>query len=309
MADALERPSAGRRISAGDASSNGASWSMACSRARRSRSGWSPGPTTASRSARSTPAPPTRRRSPAAAPGTPWAIMQRVDHPDPAAANARGAARPRERRDRPGAGVRRLGRRLWLRPRRLGRRRSRACSTASISTPASRSTSISPRRPRTPASADRRAGRSGAASTRRRPTSASASIRSAPRRSRAAARCPGPSWRRDLPRPIADLAAQGFRGPFAVADGRVIHNAGGSEAQELAYVLAVAVAYLRALEAGGIALDAARGMIYFRLAADADQFLTIAKFRALRKLWARVEAGLRARAASPSSSPPKPRGG
>ncbi len=30
-------------------------------------------------------------------------------------------------------------------------------------------------------------------------------------------------------------------------------------------------------------------MIFFRLAADADQFLTMAKFRALRKLWARVE--------------------
>ena len=88
---------------------------------------------------------------------------------------------------------------------------------------------------------------------------------------------------------ISDLAAQGFRGPFAPADGRVIHNAGGSEAQELAYVLAVAVTYLRALETGGIALDAARGMIYFRLAADADEFLTIAKFRALRKLWARIE--------------------
>ena len=29
--------------------------------------------------------------------------------------------------------------------------------------------------------------------------------------------------------------------------------------------------------------------IYFRLAADQDQFLTIAKFRALRKLWARIE--------------------
>ena len=40
----------------------------------------------------------------------------------------------------------------------------------------------------------------------------------------------------------------------------------------------------------GVALDAARRMIFFRLAADADQFLTIAKFRALRKLWARVEA-------------------
>jgi methylmalonyl-CoA mutase len=88
---------------------------------------------------------------------------------------------------------------------------------------------------------------------------------------------------------ISDLAAQGFRGPFAAVDGRAIHNAGGSEAQELAYALAVAVAYLRALEAGGIALDAARSMIYFRLAADVDQFLTIAKFRALRMLWARVE--------------------
>ncbi len=82
---------------------------------------------------------------------------------------------------------------------------------------------------------------------------------------------------------------QGFKGRLAAADGRIIHNAGGSEAQELAYTLAVAVAYLRALEGAGVALDAARGMIEFRLAADADQFLTIAKFRALRALWARVE--------------------
>ncbi len=88
---------------------------------------------------------------------------------------------------------------------------------------------------------------------------------------------------------VGELAAQGFRGPFAVADGRVIHNAGGSEAQELAFALAVAVSYLRTLEGAGIGLDAARRMIYFRFAADADQFLTIAKFRAIRKLWARVE--------------------
>ena len=88
---------------------------------------------------------------------------------------------------------------------------------------------------------------------------------------------------------VQELAGQGFRGPFAVADGRVIHNAGGSEAQELAFALASAVTYLRALEAGGIALDAARRMVYFRLAADAHQFLSIAKFRAIRKLWARVE--------------------
>jgi methylmalonyl-CoA mutase len=88
---------------------------------------------------------------------------------------------------------------------------------------------------------------------------------------------------------LRELTEQGFRGPFAVADGRIIHNAGGSEAQELAFTIASAVEYLRALEASGVALDAARRMIYFRLSADADQFLTMAKFRALRKLWARIE--------------------
>ncbi len=92
-----------------------------------------------------------------------------------------------------------------------------------------------------------------------------------------------------------DLAAQGFRGPFACADGRAVHNAGGSEAQELAFALGNALAYLRALETSGIALEQARRMIFFRLAADADQFLTMAKFRAVRRLWARVEeaSGLR----------------
>ncbi len=88
---------------------------------------------------------------------------------------------------------------------------------------------------------------------------------------------------------IRDLAGQGYHGPFAVADGRIIHNAGGSEAQELAFALAAAVDCLRALDAGGVPLETARGMIYFRLAADADEFLTIAKFRGIRKLWARVE--------------------
>jgi methylmalonyl-CoA mutase len=101
------------------------------------------------------------------------------------------------------------------------------------------------------------------------------------------------SWTEEEPhfgRRSAALAREGFRGKLAVADGRIIHNAGGSEAQELAFVLAVALAYLRALEAEGVSLDVARQMIFFRLAADADQFLTIAKFRSLRKLWARIEA-------------------
>lgn len=88
---------------------------------------------------------------------------------------------------------------------------------------------------------------------------------------------------------VAAIAKQGFRTPLVAADGRIVHNAGGSEAQELAYALAVAVAYLRALDGVGVALDTARNMIGFRLTADADEFLTIAKHRALRMLWARVE--------------------
>src|SRR5438477_231305 len=88
---------------------------------------------------------------------------------------------------------------------------------------------------------------------------------------------------------IKGLAGIGFQGPFAVADGRVIHDAGGSEVQELAFVLAAGVAYLRALEDASVAPEDAQSMLYARLSADADQFLTMAKFRALRLLWARVE--------------------
>ena len=39
---------------------------------------------------------------------------------------------------------------------------------------------------------------------------------------------------------IKGLVGMGFKGPFAVADGRVVHDSGGSEAQELAFVLASA---------------------------------------------------------------------
>jgi methylmalonyl-CoA mutase len=88
---------------------------------------------------------------------------------------------------------------------------------------------------------------------------------------------------------IKKLVGSGFKGPFAVADGRIIHDAGGSEVQELAWVLGVMVSYLRALEDANIPVETARSMIYARLSADADQFLTLAKFRALRLLWARVE--------------------
>ena len=82
----------------------------------------------------------------------------------------------------------------------------------------------------------------------------------------------------------------GFPGRLFMADGRPYHEAGGSEAQELAAVLATALAYLRALEAGGPSSRPPRATpSSFLLVADADEFLTVAKFRALRRLWARVE--------------------
>jgi methylmalonyl-CoA mutase len=102
---------------------------------------------------------------------------------------------------------------------------------------------------------------------------------------------PGP-WHEMAPpfaRNILGLKARGFKGPFALADGSVVHAAGGSEAQELAFALSVAVDYLRAFDAAGISLDEAGAAVAFRLAADADEFLNLAKFRALRKLWARVQ--------------------
>ncbi|MGJ3261784.1 MAG: methylmalonyl-CoA mutase family protein [Salinarimonas sp.] len=88
---------------------------------------------------------------------------------------------------------------------------------------------------------------------------------------------------------LADLSARGFTGRTFLADARPVHEAGAGEAQELAFVLACGVAYLRALEAGGHGLDAARDALSFLLVADADELLGIAKMRALRAVWARVE--------------------
>ncbi|WP_237479469.1 methylmalonyl-CoA mutase family protein [Lichenibacterium dinghuense] len=90
---------------------------------------------------------------------------------------------------------------------------------------------------------------------------------------------------------VGALRDRGLGGRLLRADGRPHHEAGASEAQELAAALAAGVAYLRALDAGGTAPDAARDLLSFTLAADADLFLTVAKLRALRRLWARVEEG------------------
>ncbi|RRO18349.1 methylmalonyl-CoA mutase [Saccharopolyspora rhizosphaerae] len=71
-------------------------------------------------------------------------------------------------------------------------------------------------------------------------------------------------------------------------DALPFHDAGGSDAQELGCSLAAGVTYLRWLTEAGIDLDTAAGQLEFRYAATADQFLTIAKLRAARRLWEQV---------------------
>ena len=92
---------------------------------------------------------------------------------------------------------------------------------------------------------------------------------------------------------LAGLSQRGFTGRAFLADSRPYHEAGASEAQELAATLATGLAYLRALERGGHGLDAARAALSFLLVVDADEFLSVAKLRALRRLWARSRGGLR----------------
>ncbi|MCV7414259.1 methylmalonyl-CoA mutase small subunit [Mycolicibacterium litorale] len=71
-------------------------------------------------------------------------------------------------------------------------------------------------------------------------------------------------------------------------DGPALHNRGASASWELAGAVAAGVSYLRLLEQGGLPIADAVRQISFRLAADDDQFMTIAKLRAARQLWARV---------------------
>src|ERR1700748_3627474 len=71
-------------------------------------------------------------------------------------------------------------------------------------------------------------------------------------------------------------------------DGPAFHKLGANATWELAGSIAAAVAYLRVLTESGLPVAKALAQISFRLAADDDQFLTIAKIRALRRLWARV---------------------
>ncbi|WP_420332799.1 methylmalonyl-CoA mutase family protein [Roseibium sp.] len=95
----------------------------------------------------------------------------------------------------------------------------------------------------------------------------------------------------DLSAMIAGSEASGGTFRTMSADGAVWHNAGATQAQELGLVLASATAQLRVLSGTGLAAESWAECISLTLAAEADQFGTIAKARAIRALWSSVLDG------------------
>lgn len=71
-------------------------------------------------------------------------------------------------------------------------------------------------------------------------------------------------------------------------DGSIYHEAGATDAFELAALGATLIAYLRMFEAAGIAPADALKQISFTLSADTDLFATVAKLRAARRLIWRI---------------------
>ena len=98
----------------------------------------------------------------------------------------------------------------------------------------------------------------------------------------------------DLLAALGDLAARTAASRPQVravaVDTLPVVEAGASEAQELAVMLSTGAAYLRAMAAAGLGVDAACGQVEVTLGADADVFSTMAKVRAARWLWSAMTA-------------------
>lgn len=105
----------------------------------------------------------------------------------------------------------------------------------------------------------------------------------------AAARGEGPPDLRALGELAAWSAAYTPRARAARVRSAPYHDAGATEVQELGTSLAVGVAYLRAMIEAGLEPRAAASQIELELTVGARFFLDVAKLRAARRLWARVQ--------------------
>lgn len=87
---------------------------------------------------------------------------------------------------------------------------------------------------------------------------------------------------------LVEIFAERFPKSSALrADARPIHEAGGSEAQELAALVASSIDTLRRLDATGPSAAVAAPQFLFTLSLDANYGIGVAKLRAARRLWAR----------------------
>ena len=93
---------------------------------------------------------------------------------------------------------------------------------------------------------------------------------------------------------MADLAIwtdQRFPHVTAVRVGTApYHHAGATATQDIAFGMATAVEYLRAMTKAGLEVDAAARQILFSISLGTHHFLAIAKLRAARRLWAQIIA-------------------
>lgn len=92
-----------------------------------------------------------------------------------------------------------------------------------------------------------------------------------------------------LPQSLSGFFSSDLPGIVLEADGRVYHNAGATEAQELGAMLSITTGHFRLFEEARQPIVYAAPHIGFALSVDQDQFLSIAKIRALRRLWARLQ--------------------
>ncbi len=72
------------------------------------------------------------------------------------------------------------------------------------------------------------------------------------------------------------------------ADSRPVHEAGGTEVQELAYLIASGAEYMRSLLTAGLTADQASRAVLFTVSVGADYQVEMAKLRAARRMWGRV---------------------
>ncbi len=85
-----------------------------------------------------------------------------------------------------------------------------------------------------------------------------------------------------------DVAGEFPKASALRADSRAVHEAGGTEVQELAYLIAAGAEYVRALMTAGLTADQACKAILFTVSVGADYQVEMSKLRAARRMWGRV---------------------